>query len=119
MTSLKAELVRTPPVLYSAKFVPPEVSCIYSLAHLNNTSLLLPLKCDICPITHLFGDVAVFIDVVKIEGPVELLGHRAPEQHRQADDKVLEADRAVSLDVKRVEQKVGVGRCICGNKVDV
>lgn len=108
-----------PPVLYRAKFVPTEVSCIYSLAHSNNTFLLLSLKCDICPITHLFGDVAVFIDVVKIEGPVELLGHRAPEQHRQADDKVLEADRAVSLDVKGVEQKVGVGRCICGNKVDV
>lgn len=74
--SLKAELVRLPPVLYRAKFVPPEVSCIYYLAHLKNTFLLLLLlKCDICPITHLFGDVAVFIDVVKIEGPVELLCH--------------------------------------------
>lgn len=73
----------------------------------------------VCHITHLFGDVAVFIDVIQIKGPVELLGHRTSEQHRQADDKVLEADRAVSVHVKRVEQKVGVGRCICGNEVSV
>lgn len=64
--------------------------------------------------THLLGDVAVFIDVVQIKGPVELLGHRAPEQHRQADDKVLEANRAVPVDVKGVEEKVGVGRRVCG-----
>lgn len=42
--------------------------------------------------THLFGDVAVLIDVVEVKGPVELLGDRTSEQHRQADDKVLEAD---------------------------
>lgn len=69
--------------------------------------------------THLFGDVAVFIDVIEVKGPVEFLCHRAPEQHWQADDKVLEADGAVSVDVKRVEQKVSVGGCICGNKADM
>lgn len=60
----------------------------------------------------LFGDVAVLVDVVQVEGPVELLGDRTSEQHRQADDKVLKADRAVSVDVEGVEQKVGVRGCI-------
>lgn len=63
---------------------------------------------------HLFGDVTVLVDVVEVEGPVELLRDRTSEQNRQADDEVLEADRAVSVDVERVEEEVSVGGCICG-----
>ena len=65
---------------------------------------------------YLFGDVAVLIDVVEVKGPVELLSDGTSEQHRQADDKVLEADRTVSVDVKRVEQEVSIGACVCGQK---
>lgn len=66
--------------------------------------------------THLFGDVAVLINVVKVKGPVELFCDRTPEQHWQADDEVLKADRTVSVDVKCIEQEVSVGGGICGQK---
>lgn len=38
---------------------------------------------------HLLGDAAVFIDIVQIKSPAELLGHGAPEQHGQSNDEVL------------------------------
>lgn len=63
--------------------------------------------------THLFGDVTILINVVKVESPVELLGDRTSEQHWQADDEVLKTDWTVSVHVKRVEQEVSVGGCIC------
>lgn len=66
--------------------------------------------------THLFGDVAVLINVVKVKGPVELFCDRTPEQHRQTDDEVLKADWTVSVNVKCVEQEVSVGGCICRQK---
>lgn len=62
--------------------------------------------------SYLFGDVAIFVNVVEVKGPVEFLRDRAPEQHRQADDKVLEADGAVSVDVEGVEKEVSIGGCI-------
>lgn len=62
---------------------------------------------------YLFGDIAIFINVIEVKGPVELLSDRASEQHRQADDKVLKADRAISVYVKRVEQEVSISGRIC------
>lgn len=75
--------------------------------------LLLFLDVHVPTETYLFGDVAIFINVIEVKSPVELLGDRTSEQHRQADDKVLEPDRAISVYVKRVEQEVSVGGCIC------
>lgn len=67
--------------------------------------------------THLFGDVAVLVDVVEVERPVELLGDRSSQQHWEANDKVLKADGAVSVKVERIEQEVSVGGSICGQKI--
>lgn len=64
--------------------------------------------------THLFGDVAVLVNVVEVKRPVELLSDRTSEQHWQADDKVLKPDWTVSVNVKCVEQEVSVRGCICG-----
>lgn len=67
--------------------------------------------------THLFGDVAVLVDVVEVKSPVELLGDRSSEQHGEANDKVLKADGAVSVKVEGIEQEVSVGGSICGQKI--
>lgn len=69
--------------------------------------------------SHLFGDVAILINVIQVKGPVELLCDGTPEQHRQADHKVLKPDGAVSVDVKRVEQEVSVGGRVWGQKVQL
>lgn len=84
---------------------------------------LLTFHCQRCahPITHtyLFGDVAVLINVIEVKGPVKLLSNWTSEQHRQANDKVLKSDRTISVDVKRVEQEVSVGGCICRQKMQL
>ncbi len=73
---------------------------------------------QLCSVTHtdLFGDVAILINVIEVEGPVELLSDWTSEQHRQADDEILKADWTISVDVKRVEQEVSVRSCIWGQK---
>lgn len=38
---------------------------------------------------YLLGNVAIFVDVVEVERPPQLLCHRASKQHRQSDHKVL------------------------------
>lgn len=69
-------------------------------------------ECNTAKPSYLFGDVTIFINVIEVKGPVELLSDRTSEQHRQADDKVLEADGAIPVDVKRVEEEVSIGGCI-------
>lgn len=76
-------------------------------------SLLKYLHESILRHIYLFGDVAILIDIIEVKGPVELLCDRTSEEHGQPDDKILKADRSVSVDVKRVEQEVSVGGCIC------
>lgn len=38
---------------------------------------------------HLLGDVAVFINIVEVKSPLQLLVHRPPQQDGEADDKIL------------------------------
>lgn len=38
---------------------------------------------------NLLSDVAVLVDIIKIEGPAQLLRHRTSKQHGQAQHKVL------------------------------
>lgn len=38
---------------------------------------------------HLFSDVTILVDVVKVESPVELFSDRSSQQHGQTDHKVL------------------------------
>lgn len=38
---------------------------------------------------HLFVDVAISVDVIKVEGPLQLLGNGAPQQDGQGCHKVL------------------------------
>lgn len=40
--------------------------------------------------TYLFSDIAVFIDIVKVESPVELFLDRASQKDRKAHHKILQ-----------------------------
>ena len=52
------------------------------------TAALQKLKCVfVC--VYLFGDVAVLVDVVQVEGPVELLRDGSPQEDREAHDEIL------------------------------
>lgn len=92
--------------------------------------------------TNLFVDVSIPVDIVEVEGPLELLSDRAPQQDGQSRHKVLVATRSrrrgscvgdgpqylfprkeeeanLKLDgarvsrVKGIEQEVSVGAGIC------
>lgn len=47
--------------------------------------------------THLFVDVSVSVDVVEVEGPLELLSDGAPQQDWQRCHKVLEETKRTDL----------------------
>lgn len=87
------------------------VLCLDDFSVFNNVKTFRPVYN-----THLFGDVTVLIDVVEVEGPVELLCDRTSQQNRQANDEVLKADWAVSVDVEGVEEEVGVSGSVCRQK---
>lgn len=53
-----------------------------ALITLNNTK-----------IQYLFGDVAIFVDVVKVEGPVQFFCHGASQEHRKSDHEILNQNR--------------------------
>ncbi len=40
-------------------------------------------------VLYLFGDTAVFINIIQVKGPPQFLCHRTSKQNRQADYKVL------------------------------
>ena len=43
----------------------------------------------VCVCVYLFGDVAVLVDVIQVEGPVELLCDGSSQEDGEAHDKVL------------------------------
>lgn len=45
---------------------------------------------------YLLGDVAILVDVIEVEGPVQLFMHRTPQQDGEANDKVLQEKGAQS-----------------------
>lgn len=91
-------------VIWNMTFV-----CVHLTFHCQQVAN--PITC-----TYLLGDVAILINIIEVKSPVELLSDRTSEQHWQADDKVLKANWTISVDVERVEQEVGVGGGICGQK---
>lgn len=56
------------------------------------------------------GDLAVAVDVVELEGPVQLVLHLAPRRDGQRADELLKVDDAAVVGVEDAEDVVGKGR---------
>ena len=64
------------------------------------------------------ADLAVAVDVVQLEGPVQLVFHLASRRHRQRADELLEVDRARLVLVEDAEDIVGeLGRVAKGEEL--
>lgn len=57
----------------------------------------------------LFGDTAIFVQVIEVESPVQAIINGAPKDGGQPRHKVLEADGAIMVGVKGVEEEGGIG----------
>ena len=66
------------------------------------------------------ADVAVAVEVIHAEGPLELLLQLAPRGHAQRDDELPEVDGAVAIGVKGAEDVLGeLGSVAVGEEVGI
>lgn len=57
------------------------------------------LTVPVCEGTHLLGDVSIFVDIVKVESPVELFLDCASQQDRKAHDEILRLVQNTGTDI--------------------